>query len=817
MNSKQRIIEIQYQLEQIELEKKSLLKELYSIQKESNHISSAIYGKPAASTIPKSSDEKVALFIKLFCNRTDVFPKYWENKKRGITGYSPTCANEWLTDKCNKPKIKCSECLNKSFFPLDASILKAHFSGKMTIGTYAIQKDDTCIFLAADFDKSRWKEDSMAYKEAAIEMGIPVYIERSRSGHGAHVWLFFSEPVTARRARQLGTLILSRALMKRSEISLESYDRFFPNQDFLPKGGFGNLIALPLQKEPGASGNSLFVDDSFNAVLDQWKYMSQFLRLSNSDVNRLINNYYGIDNQDYLIQNEDVQIAEQSMSINLKDLTDCYPDNILFNLGSMVTINIKQLPVRLISAFKRTAVFANPKFFEMQRLRLSTWKIPRYIFCGELSGSNLVLPRGVIFKCQNIANLVGAKSTIIDQRIKLDPIKLKFVGKLSGEQKRCVNEIIKYELGVMVAPTGSGKTVMACSVIARRKVPTLILVHRKQLIDQWINHICSFLDVDKGEIGIYGGGSKKLKNKIDVSMLQTLSKMNDLSDIVDKYEQIIIDECHHIPAFSFESVLNQFPARYVLGLTATPYRKDGHQPIIFMQCGPVRYEMKEMLDAETTRKVIIRETDFRLPDDSDPQPPIHEIWNHLVEDTNRSELIAYDIIEILQSGRFPLILSERKEYLLSLEKMIQELSKGMNYKGIIFLGEMGKKARRTAIEEISQSIKNKSPAYILSTGSLIGEGFDLPELDTLVLAMPISFKGRVIQYAGRIHRKNDSKSEVHIYDYIDTSLGLTISMFKKRIKAYKKMGYSFELPNNKKLRQWVQGDKVIRNEMYKLF
>ncbi|MFC1569111.1 DEAD/DEAH box helicase family protein [bacterium] len=817
MDTDKRISEIQNRIKEIESERKQLLIELDTLQRNNDKTSSELHGTPVASTIPESTEEKIDLFMRLFCCRTDVFPKYWENRKKGTKGYSPVCSKEWQSGICNKSKIKCSECMNKSFIPLDASIIKAHFSGKLTIGTYAIQKDDTCIFLAADFDKSSWKEDTLAYKKAANDMRIPVYVERSKSGNGAHIWLFFNEPVLARLARQLGTIILSRALMKRSEISLESYDRFFPNQDLVPKGGFGNLIALPLQKEPGSQGNSLFIDDSLNTISDQWEYMSQFLQLSKIDVNNLIDKYYSYDKKPYLLQDEDVIVAEQSMSINSKDLTDCYHNNITFNLNSGITIDIQNLPSRLITAFKRTAVFANPKYFEMQRLRFSTWKIPKYIFCGELLGSNLILPRGVILQCQDIVNLVGAKSTIRDQQIKLDAIEFKFIGKLSTEQKRCVNEIIKHELGVMVAPTGSGKTVMACYIIAERKVPTLILVHRKQLIDQWIDHICSFLDVDKKEIGVYGGGRKKLKGKIDISMLQTLSKMNDLSDITNKYEQIIIDECHHIPAFSFESVLNRFPARCFLGLTATPYRKDGHQPIIFMQCGPIHYEMKEINDADTTRKVIIRETEFRLPIDSDPQPPIHEIWNQLVEDKKRVEQIACDIIETLKADRFPLILSERKEYLISIEKIMNEMSEGLNFKGVLLLGEMGKKARKTAIEEIHRLIMEKSPVYILSTGSLIGEGFDLPKLDTLILAMPISFKGRVIQYAGRIHRKNDSKTEVHIYDYVDTSLGLTISMFKKRIKAYKKMGYVFDLPNNRKIEQWVQGSRVLRNLPYQLF
>ena len=515
--------------------------------------------------------------------------------------------------------------------------------------------------------------------------------------------------------------------------------------------------------------------------------MSKFLRISGYDVLKIIEentsqNYHSGEWQD-----EDSHLAERIIKINPEELKDCHPEKLFIKFESGLSIDVQNLQPKLTAALRRTAVFANPKYFEMQRLRLSTWKIPAYIFCGQLSANRLRLPRGTIFQCQDLADSIGMLVEIEDLRIKLNPIDIRFGGNLSKDQSNCVNKMLKHELGVMVAPTGSGKTVMACKIIADRKKPTLIMVHRKQLIDQWIHQLITFLDIDKKDIGVLGGGRKKLKGTIDITMLQTLAKMDDLDEIHDQYEQIIIDECHHIPAFSFESVLSQFPARYVIGLTATPYRKDGHQSIIFMQCGPVRYELSEPKHLDVKRNVIIKETNFKLPANLEGQPPLHEIWNYLIEDGNRTHQIAADVIELLKQNRFPMILSDRKEHLFLIEKRIRELSRNINPKGIFFLGEMGKKARRSAIDEINNSISNKQPVYILSTGSLMGEGFDLPELDTLILAMPISFQGRVVQYAGRLHRKSINKSEVMIYDYLDTALGLTISMFKKRVKAYKKM------------------------------
>ncbi len=343
---------------------------------------------------------------------------------------------------------------------------------------------------------------------------------------------------------------------------------------------------------------------------------------------------------------------------------------------------------------------------------------------------------------------------------------------------------------------------MGCYLIAERSVSTLILVHRKQLVDQWKARIKEFLSIEKKKIGVIGAGRKKLKGTIDLAMLQTLSRKDDVAKIVRDYNQIIIDECHHIPAVSFEAVLKVIPARYIVGLTATPYRKDGHQAILFMQCGPVRYTMDATQDTDIEKNVIVRNSAFQI--DINPEKlAIHEIWESLISDGGRLDLLSDDIADMLSQSRFPLILSERKDHLYNLKRKIDERIDQSNTRGFLFESSIGKKARVKALDEIRDLLKEKQKPYILSTGSLIGEGFDLPELDTLFIAMPFSFKGRMIQYAGRLHRSFPGKKKVIIYDYCDTNTGLTISMFKKRLSAYKSMGYNIEYTGNERIDRWI--------------
>lgn len=606
--------EIEQRLKAVRVEEKSLLAELLALDaKRDETLFPSPLGERVRLETPKSVEEKLKLFKELFACRENVYPKLWHNQKSGAKGYSPACNNEWIRGVCDKPRVKCSECPNQAFPSLDEFALRRHLEGQDTVGTYAIREDDSCIFLATDFDGVNYQEEALAFKRAAKELGVAAEIERSRSGEGAHIWIFFSEPVSASLARKLGTAILSRATAIRHTIDLTAFDRFFPNQDLLPKGGFGNLIALPLQRKPRESGNSVFVDDTFSPYADQWAVLAQARRLSQLDIDRILSVAIPQNSAFTLALVEDTSIADAERVLNSgrrKIVQGSYTGGIDLELGARLKIRLTGLPSNIVSALKRTATFANPKFFELQRLRFSTWKTPRYIFCGELENDHLVVPRGVLDECLDIAKQAGAQIVLRDSRPKHKKLKVTFHGELNAEQTKAVGALEHHETGVLMAPPGAGKTVMACAVIAKRHVPTIVLVHRTPLLEQWRKQLARFLAVPEKEIGVIASQRRKPTGKIDVAMLQTVTALEDASELLGSYEQVIIDECHHIPAVSFEAVLNKCPARYFLGLTATPYRKDGHQIILHMQCGPIRHEMKSVGGAPLAKRVTVERRHF---------------------------------------------------------------------------------------------------------------------------------------------------------------------------------------------------------------
>ena len=804
-----RISEINARLAQLECEKQLLREELKSL--ECDVVEQRVYGTPASETLPSTVDLRIALFCKLFRCRKDVFPIMWENAAKGTRGYSPACKNEWLRGVCNKPKVKCTNCPHRDFIPLDDSIIRRHLEGKITIGTYTIRDDDTCTFLAADFDKDNWQQDVLAYKKAGKEFGINIAVERSRSGNGAHAWIFFQKPVQARLARQLGTIILTRAVTERCNIALESYDRFFPNQDTIPKGGFGNLVDLPLQRWPRNNGNTVFVDDDFSPYPDQWSYLAGIHLLSKEEVSEIIDRYVLKPSIPDDANEAEVEHAATLLQDHTSRLENIYQGRVTVEFSQHLAIHLADLPSKLVAALKRLATFANPKFFEAQRLRFSTWNIPRYICCVELDGDKLILPRGLYDECLDLLGRAGAKVILVDKRHQYSNISVSFNGELLPDQIEAFQTLCNTSSGVFVAPPGSGKTGIACSLIAERKLPTLILVHRKQFVEQWKTRLSEFLGLDKTAIGVFGVQEKKRTGIIDIGMLQTISKMKNENSVIDTYGLVIIDECHHVPAVSFESVLKSISARHYIGLTATPYRKDGHQAIIHMQCGPIVTTMTEMqAQADLVKKAVIRETTFCLPINAPPQPAIHQIWEWLVQDQDRLRLVAMDVIEALKQKSFPLILSDRKDHLESLYIEICKNTAELIAKGYILTSDTGKRERNKILQEIKAMLTTEQCPFLLSTGSLIGEGFDLPELSTLFLTMPLSFKGRLIQYAGRLHRASSGKREVIIYDYVDRNLALGITMFRKRLTTYRKMGYSITFENGSLLAKKVmKGKKVI--------
>ncbi|NOT80279.1 MAG: DEAD/DEAH box helicase family protein [Bacteriovoracaceae bacterium] len=681
---------------------------------------------------------------------------------------------------------------------LDELAVESHLKGNSTIGTYAIRSDDSCRFLACDFDETSWQQDVLTFQDAASSLGIEVAIERSRSGNGAHAWIFFEEPISAKMARSLGTLILAKCSEQNLRLSLESYDRFFPSQDYLPKGGFGNLIALPLQKTARDNGNCSFVNDQFIPYQDQWQYLNQVRRLCLTEIRFILSEYLpkasvskdGFEDVAWITDNS---ILEKTSSINSVE-PGLVGETIEVMFNSMLSISTEKLPSRVVAKLKKTSSFANPEFYKKQRMRMSTYPLTRFIFSGEMRASEIILPRGVLDEVVKILTIAGAQVVIKDQRIDRKKTAFEFNGLLENSQSDAVKNMLKSDTGILMASPGSGKTVMACALIAERKVSTLVLVHRQILLDQWKERIITFLGIPAKEIGTLSGSKKKMTGRIDMAMLQSLTKISDLTEIMESYSQIIIDECHHIPASSFEDILKQIPARYVLGLTATPYRKDGLEKILFQQCGPIRHEFKNQKSLELMKSVTIHETGFKVSAEDKESLPYHMLMHYLTSDVERNKLIARHAIEALADNRFPVLISDRKEHLDVLSLIISETADISNFEIIRLDGDLTAKKRRLALDKLLE-LRNKNVKVLLvSSASLIGEGFDLPDLDTMILAMPLSFEGRMIQYAGRIHRRVEGKMEARIIDYVDFSNPVLVRMYRNRLKAYQQMNYSIEEP-----------------------
>jgi superfamily II DNA or RNA helicase len=439
-----------------------------------------------------------------------------------------------------------------------------------------------------------------------------------------------------------------------------------------------------------------------------------------------------------------------------------------------------------LNRIKRLAAFQNPEFFKKQKMRLSTHNTPRVIACFEELPGHVALPRGCRDALQSLLDEYGIALHLDDKRSVGTPTAFSFHGILSDIQQQTVDELMLHDIGVFVAPPGSGKTVVGAWLAAARNCSTLILVHRKPLLDQWVAQLSRFLDLSPKEIGTIGSGKIKANGILDVAMMQSLISKDKVADLVANYGQIIVDECHHLPAFSFERVLGEVKAKYVVGLTATPYRRDGHQPIIHLQCGPTRFLLnrkQQATDEDFTRRLILRETGFSLSD-TDSGITIQEIYPRLTADRKRNHLILGDIKQSLAEGRSPILLTERKDHLKYLAGELRDTVKHL----VVLHGGMGVKQRRKVMEHLA-SIPDDEERLILATGRYIGEGFDDARLDTLFLALPFSWKGMLVQYAGRLHRLHPGKVEVQVYDYVDSSVPMLAKMHEKRMKGFKTMGY----------------------------
>ncbi len=773
-------------MEQLRAENARLvaLLDAHSIEWRTSNPASSVSPIPELESSRFTTDEKIALFRRLFQGRTDVYPIRWESKTSGKTGYAPACENEWLAGVCEKPRIKCSDCSNRQFIPLSDAIIYDHLVGKRTIGIYPLLTDDTCHFLAVDFDEAEWKEDALAFVQSCQELGVPTALEISRSGNGAHAWIFFARNVSARDARRLGAAIISHTCARTRQLKLESYDRLFPNQDTMPKGGFGNLIALPLQKISREKGCSVFVDGVLHPYPDQWAFLASIQPMSSHDIEptilRATGGAHPLDVT--FIDEEDHKEPWKRLAPSIKILAGAMPRSLNVILANLIYFEKSQLPQSLTNRLIRLAAFQNPEFYKAQAMRFTVWDKPRVIGCAENYPNHIAVPRGCLDAALELLRANGIRCELDDKRFIGNAIDVAFAGTLRLDQEAAVAGMLHHDNGILCAPTAFGKTVIAAAMIGRRGINTLVLVHRTELLKQWQERLQTFLGIDKSTVGTIGGGKTRPTGKIDIAVMQSLSRQGEINPLVENYGQVIVDECHHIGAVSFDAILKRVKAKYVLGLTATPIRRDGQQPIIFMQCGPIRFTAAKPASAPHDLQVMPRLLSKKI--DISQEAGIQDVFRHLANDLERTAAIAAEIESAFKQGRKILVLTERIEHLNAIFIALA----GKVPSPYVLHGRISKKQRTALIMELD-ALPSDAPRALLATGKLVGEGFDHPPLDTLVLAMPISWKGTLQQYAGRLHREHATKTNVRIIDFVDTGHSALLRMWDKRQRGYRAMEY----------------------------
>ena len=754
----------------------------------------------ASATVRTDSppELKVSFFRNLFRGRDDVYAVRWEGKN-GRTGYSPAGIREW-DQAASAGRGQKKSFRHSKLFPLSEEVIRDHLLGKQTIGVYPLLQDDTCWFVAVDFDKKSWEADACAFLKMCHETGVPASLERSRSGNGGHVWIFFASPVQAALARKLASAVLTRTMERRYAMGLDSYDRLFPSQDTMPKGGFGNLIALPLQHGPRENGNSVFVDDQLRPYDDQWAFLSSIKRLAPDEAQVLLRKVYPAGDvinikhsaSDY-DEASDPWILPPSGRSLFKVITEPLPPNISIKLGNLIYVEKKDLPDAFLDRLIRLAAFQNPEFYKTQAMRLSTFGKPRVIGCAEDLPHHIALPRGLLQEVLDLFQSHRIAVDVTDHRFSGVPIEVDFQGDRRAGQTEAAKALAACDDGILCAPTAFGKTAVAAQLIAMRKVNTLVLVHRRHLMDQWRERLALFLGLSTKDIGQIGGGKTAQTGRLDVAVIQSLIRKGEVKDIVAEYGQVIVDECHHVSAFSFERVLRKVKAKYVVGLTATPIRKDGHHPIILMQCGPIRFNVSSKKQAAASAfqyEVIPRLTEFTVPPEWNGIG-IQDIYTALVNDEQRTDLIVADVVGAIEDGRFPLLLTERTDHLQLLhEKLARQVPNVF-----VMKGGMGKKQRDVGCFGDRCSSGRPATSHYRHRDVTLEKASTTRGWTRCSSQCPSRGVGLCSNTSGGSIDFMKDKYVVRVYDYVDACVPVLNRMYEKRLKAYKAVGYTVTRPS----------------------
>lgn len=737
--------------------------------------SPTLFTSPAADEVKPVVDRsspraaKVALFRALFAGRDDVYALRWENRRTGKAGWGPAVRGGWANAR--RP--------DRAYLPFTDEVAEAHLAGEIHAGLYPLLPGDGCRLLVCDFDGPGWVLDALAYLDVARAAGVPGALERSRSGDGGHVWVFFAGLVPAASARRTGVHLLREAMTVRAELDLVSYDRLFPTQDFMPKGSFGNLIALPLQGACRKRGTTVFLDPAtLEPYEDQWSFLASLDRLGPDAVAAMAEAF------GELASGPDAATYQKT---RISAAGPQPPPEIAARTGAMLQIDRIGVPPALLAALKHAASLHNPEFYEKERMRFSTWDTPRFIRCYRETLDRVLLPRGLRDKAGAIVAEAGSTLCVAETVASPDPIDVTLRAVLTAEQATATEALAAHDLGMLVAEPGSGKTVVGCALIARHATPTLVLVDRKPLVEQWRDRLVTHLGLTSRQVGQLGGGRNRTTGVVDVAMVQSLARRDDIGEITSGYGLVIVDECHHVPAVTFERAVREIPVRRWLGLTATPYRRDGLQALMAMHCGPIRHRMAPRPgSALRVLDLVVHDTAHRPAHDGDH---IQTVYRGLVEDTARTRAICDDIAAAVEAGRNCLVLTRWTEHL----DIITELLTGRGLEPLVLHGKMGKKARTAVTRQLAEP-RPDGGLLLLATASLIGEGFDCPPLDTLFLAFPIKFKGNVVQYVGRVLRPTDTKTRVEVHDYVDRLVPVLARQHDQRRAAYATLG--FDVPRN---------------------